>query len=158
MAIYCIYLWQGRDAPPDCGASSTSSVSRGIRGADALNEVLFRALRKEPSARFPDMLLWRRVSICFKSLGLLSKGPEHSRALARTSSRCAGSVPHRWLDSTLKSLSDPTIDLPICGLRFPTASLTFGSAASQYGLFRIACTREDAQCSLWREPGLIAHT
>ncbi len=121
--------------------------SRGIRGADALNEVLFRALRKEPSARFPDMAA---MAAEFRSassrLALLSKGPEHSRALARDPVRGAQDRCRTdWLDSTLNSLSDPTIDLPICGLRFPTASLTFGSAGIAYGLFRIACTREDAQ-------------
>src|SRR5208337_1668622 len=33
---------------------------------------------------------------------------------------------------------------PICGLKFPTASLTFGATGIAYGVFRMACVREDA--------------
>jgi len=121
-------------------------TARGLRCAGALDEVLSRALSKDLSARFPDM---HAMADAFRDtvngLHRPAPGAEDSSASDATA------MPHDefgkaedWLESILESLSDPDMGLPIVGIRYPTASLTYGAAGIAYGLFRIACVREDA--------------
>jgi eukaryotic-like serine/threonine-protein kinase len=110
--------------------------ARGLPGANALDDVLFRALSKDPSARFADMAAM--AAVFRDAIGRL-----HPSSPRFESHRDAGHL-HDWLESTLRSLSDPTIELSVSG-KVPTASLTFGPAGVAYGLFRIACAREDPQ-------------
>jgi serine/threonine-protein kinase len=120
--------------------------ARGLPLAGALDDVLLRALSKDPSARFPDMSAMAAAFLDAAShLPVSSQPARPSQTLAANSApRAADPRLQHWLESTLHSLSDPALDLSTSGPRFPTASLTFGAAGVAYGLFRIASIREDA--------------
>ena len=122
-----------------------SMEARGVPGAAALDEVLFRALSKDPAARFPDM---STMAAAFSDAAHCSVGYTEQYTPG-TSFAAAPDADDRhieqWLNSILVSLADPSIDLPVYGPKFPTASLTYGSAGIAFGLFRIACAREDAK-------------
>jgi serine/threonine protein kinase len=120
--------------------------ARGLRGVGAIEGVLFRALAKDPISRFPDM---NEMATAFRDavrhLHHPSREAETLPATETLAGRGANDInPTAWLDSFLKGVSDPTIDLPVEGVLYPTASVTYGAAGVAYGLFRIACVREDA--------------
>jgi len=127
-------------------------LARGMPGAGALEDVLFRALSKDPSARFPDLGAMasafrsaaghlpvrtsRAVRSAFTAVPIPSA---EERQLADEGQR------KDWFESTLDSLSEPAIALADSGPKFPTTSLMLGATGIAYGLFRIACIREDAR-------------
>jgi eukaryotic-like serine/threonine-protein kinase len=128
--------------------------ARGIPGANALNNVLSRALGKDPASRFPDMAA---VAVAFReAAGHLPFSLRHSAAAATPGENgpiddlYIDDLPsddrylRDWLASTLNSLSDPTIDLGISEPKLPAFSLSSGAAGVAFGLFRIACIHEDA--------------
>jgi len=130
-------------------------LARGMTRAGALDDVLLRALSKDPSARFPDMAAFASAfRNAVSSISLASRpakpSPTYAASIAGVEKQhtdtCPGDHQHlqHWLESTLNSLSDSTIDLTISQPRFLTASLTCGAAGIAYGLFRIACAREDS--------------
>ncbi len=117
---------------------------RGLATAAPLDEVLRRALSKYPSERFPDM---GAMAQAFRSAVLRcrpAQGGEDSSTVASKSTACVERrLVQDWLESFLNSLSDSSMELPFAGFRYPTASVTFGTAGIAYGLFRIAGLRED---------------
>lgn len=126
-------------------------VERGLPAATPIDEVLSRALSKDPAARFPGL---SPMTDAFHQAVAQMQGPAHNPESLTTSTSQAIEVEvdqrsKDWLRSMLDSLSDVDMELPLTGLKYPTASLTFGSSGVAYGVFRIACAREDASiCAL----------
>lgn len=110
--------------------------ARGLTGATEVEKVLFRALSKDASSRFPDM---RAMATEFRDAAAGSRQSAQQNAPG-----AERRYRNQWLESFLNMVSDPTIDLMSPSLGYPTASLSFGATGIAYGLFRIAGVREDA--------------
>jgi eukaryotic-like serine/threonine-protein kinase len=126
--------------------SPVALEARGVAGAAALNGVLFRALSKDPVARFPDIIAMAAAfSEAVRHLPGHTGRNENTEGLGSAASSSPDGQVEHWLNSILDSLADSTVELPVAGPKFPTASLTYGSAGIAFGLFRIACAREDTR-------------
>ncbi len=118
-------------------------AARGLPGAAALDRVLLRALSKDPSARFPDVAsmaaaYWQDM------VGVDSRNPSEKPGSN------FGGAPSRetqeredWLNSFLDSLRDLEEAAPVTASACSKTLHTPGLASAAYGLFRIACIRED---------------
>jgi eukaryotic-like serine/threonine-protein kinase len=125
--------------------------ARGLKGTAAVDDVLLRALSKNPYARFPDT---DAMAVAFREAANAIAASTRNRAGTHASSAALKfedshganrQIRADFLDSVLQRLSDPTQSLPTRGLKYPTASITYGAAGIGYGLFRIACAKDDAQ-------------
>src|SRR6202046_2732502 len=125
--------------------------ARGLKGTAGLDDVLLRALSKNPYARFPDtdaMAAAFREAVNATTAATRYLAGTHASSPAMKSDDSHGAdrqIRADFLDSVLQRLSDPTQTLPTRGLEYPTASITYGAAGIGYGLFRIACAKDDAQ-------------
>jgi serine/threonine protein kinase len=118
-------------------------AARGLPGAVALDRVLLRALSKDPSARFPDVAsmaaaYWQDIV-----------GVDSRNTSKKPGSNFDG-VPSRetqeredWLNSFLDSLRDLEEASPVTASACSKTLHTPGLAGAAYGVFRIACIRED---------------
>ena len=103
---------------------------RGVRPWPEIEAVLSRALDVAPAARYPDMLRFAEA---------LAKAAPPARAPAlRTGggaeAMLSGMIAHVALDSAL--YRDGPSQGPLC-------SVNFGSSGIAYGLYRLACRRDD---------------
>jgi eukaryotic-like serine/threonine-protein kinase len=129
----------------------TPLSARGLSGTRGLDDVLLRALSKNPYARFPDI---DEMAVAFREAANALTATTQDLAATQALSPAAETqdlhpadrqIRTDWLDSVLQRLSDPDAPLPTNRLGYPTASITYGAAGIGYGLFRIACVRDDAQ-------------
>jgi serine/threonine protein kinase len=118
-------------------------AARGLPGAAALDRVLLRALSKDPSARFPDVpsmaaAYWQEMV-----------GVDSHYKSEKVDSNVGGALSREtqqredWLNSFLDSLSDREESSPVTAPAYSMTSHTPGLAGAAYGLFRVACIRED---------------
>jgi eukaryotic-like serine/threonine-protein kinase len=133
------------------GQPAIPLAARGLQGTAGLDDVLLRALSKNPYARFPDTdamtaAFREAANAMTATAGNLAATTACSPAAKSRDSHAADRQTRAdWLDSVLQRVSDPNTPLPTRRLRYPTASITYGAAGIGYGLFRIACVRDDAQ-------------
>jgi eukaryotic-like serine/threonine-protein kinase len=126
-------------------------LARGRAGLQPLEEVLFRALSKDPAARFSDVATMAtafRESL--QDLLLQSQieasTPEIAAPIgSRSCSDRSKQSRNDWLGSTLHNFVNPNIELPADPSIVSLSSFTEGAAGIAAGLFRIACVRQDAE-------------
>src|SRR5262249_19018003 len=112
-----------------------------------LSEVLLQALSKDPADRYPSVA--DMAAVFEEASALLLTAPSSpvvpfSQATNIDGSEAKGARVSAWLGSVLSRVSDATAPLPVQGIRYPIASVTYGSSGIAYGLYRIACARGDA--------------
>jgi eukaryotic-like serine/threonine-protein kinase len=126
-------------------------AARGLQGTAGLDDVLLRALSKNPYARFPDTdamaAAFREAAdaIMATTGNLTATSAGSGAAKSRDSHLADQQTRADWVDSVLQRVSDPYTASPTRRLGYPAASITEGAAGIGYGLFRIACVRDDAQ-------------
>jgi eukaryotic-like serine/threonine-protein kinase len=121
----------------------TPLAVQGLPGCTALDKVLGRALSKDSSARFPDV---KAMAAAFRQAVSRCESPIPVKKLVEGLPPATSEdlrYAREWLNSFLDSLSDPTRFLP----SHAPVSVVDEIADIAYGLFRIACVREDAKLS-----------
>ena len=110
-------------------ASPLPFRDRGVKSWPALEAVLHRALATAPEARYPDMA---RFAEAVEHIA--SPPPAPAVRTGGTDAILTGMLAHVALDGTLyREGPSPA----------PSCSVNFGSAGIAYGLYRLACRRDD---------------
>ncbi len=109
-------------------------AQRKVVAPEQVERVLFRALDKDPAARFPTM---RAFADAFEEA--LRGGESLLRAHAPQAMAAAK------LRDVLRDLEEPRTRFAYRGPGSPSVSVTYGSAGIAYMLFRLACARGDAR-------------
>ncbi len=111
-------------------------ASRNCLGHSAVEEMLRRALRKEPAERWTSM---RDFANAFREAAAQDR-----RALQRPSGQARMGATE-FVNRVLERVAVPSRELQLRGIRSPLASVTYGAAGIACALHRIAVARDDGE-------------